>query len=130
MEDTEISQVERQAQPHVHLENVDRGGASADSNSPPKTTQKQSTTSHKLSPIYEWMVAYVQNTISLETFEEKLMDSLSKEHEKGIKQFIDDIRTISPGNDQASKDALDLFVNHVKAVEARTEAEQLHNELL
>ncbi|KAG1786579.1 hypothetical protein EV424DRAFT_1551394 [Suillus variegatus] len=130
MEDTEISQVERQAQPHVHLENVDRGGASADSHSPPKTTQKQSTTSHQLPPIYEWMLAYVQKTISLETFEEKLMDSLSKEHEKGIKQFIDDIRAIPPGNDNASKDALDLFVNHVRAVEARTEAEQLDNELL
>lgn len=131
MEDNETGQVENQAQPQVCLEHVDRAGASANFNqSPPKTSEKQSTISHQLLPIYEWMLAYVQKTISLETFEEKLRNSLSNEHEKGIQQFLDDIRAIPPGNDVASKDALDSFVNRVKALEARREAGRLHNNLL
>ncbi|KAG1894510.1 uncharacterized protein F5891DRAFT_1195209 [Suillus fuscotomentosus] len=131
VEDSETGQVENQAQPQVCLEQVDRADASANFNqSPPKTSEKQSTLSHQLLPIYEWMLAYVQKTISLETFEEKLRSSLSNEHEKGIQQFLDDIRAIPPGNDVASKDALDSFVNRVKALEARREAGRLHNNLL
>ncbi|KAG2045443.1 hypothetical protein BDR06DRAFT_1015669 [Suillus hirtellus] len=131
VEDNETGQVENQAWPQACLEHIDRSGASVNFNqSPPNTYEKQSTISHQLLPIYEWMLAYIQKTISLETFEEKLRNSLSNEHEKGIQQFLDDIRAIPPENDIASKDALDSFVNRVEALESRREAGWLHNNLL
>ncbi|KAG1829019.1 hypothetical protein DFJ58DRAFT_737535 [Suillus subalutaceus] len=46
-----------------------------------------------------------------------------RKHEKGIKQFINGLRAIPPGhNEVVSKDALDLFLNRVKAIEAKREA--------
>ncbi|KAG2060954.1 hypothetical protein BDR06DRAFT_1048996 [Suillus hirtellus] len=114
VEDNETGQVENQAQPQVCLEQVDHAGASANFNqSPPKTSKKQSTISHQLLPIYEWMLA----------------SSLLNEHKKGIQQFLDDIYAIPPGNDIASEGALDSFVNHIRALEARREAGWLHSHL-
>ncbi|KAG1834969.1 hypothetical protein DFJ58DRAFT_847499 [Suillus subalutaceus] len=135
MEDTEMGQADRQTRAQVGLEHVDRAGASVNSNSSPPsqptTSEKQSTISHQLLPIYEWMLAYVQKTITSEIFEKKLTGYLSKEHEKGIKQFINGLRAIPPGhNEVVSKDALDLFLNRVKAIEAKRDAGHLENSFL
>jgi hypothetical protein len=139
MEGTGTGQIEdqaqAQAQAQVSRERVDHTDASVNPNPPAPsastTFEQQSTISAQLIPIYEWMLAYVQKKMTLEAFEEKLTNHFSKEHGKGIEQFLDALRAIIPGQEfEFSKDALDAFFDRVKAVEAGKAARQLQDNLL
>jgi hypothetical protein len=130
VEEAEMGQVEDQAQEHD-----DRTNASVNPNPPapsaPTTFEQESKISGQLLPIFGWMLAYVQKQMTLEGFKEKLTNHLSKEHGKGIEQFLDALRTITPGQDfEASKHALDVFLDRVKAIEAGKAARQLQDNLL
>lgn len=130
VEETETGQVEGQAQEHD-----DRTDASVNPNPPvpsaPTTFEQESTISGQLLPIFGWMLSYVQKQMTLEGFTEKLRNHLSKEHGKGIEQFLDALRATTPGQDpEASKHALDVFLDRVKAIEAGKAARQLQDNLL